>query len=407
MVLQWLASRLSPATKDETTQIIEKQEEASPVREEQNSLVANLVAIACLLIFVAAGVAQAISIRFSVGRSGHMAYDASAAVAAAEGAKLVFSLGWVACFDRESMPRPTAVPSQWYSEAFILFLIAVGFAIQNQVAFLAVERLGPSFYAILGNLKIVFTCVFMRLILRRTFSILQWIAVIMLTTSAVFVKVPFLLQGGAGVEHEEQSRLTSGVLMMLLATSSSGLSAVYNELVLKRQTEGADMPFMAKNLVLYTWGFGINYFVWYSTGSLPFLAWYYGNGCFAIICMTFMGLSCAVVLRYLDNIYRCFAACTQVLMIVFIAHLILPPELQEEPFSIFHACALLLLAQAIVIYSHHESKELGWYLGVATIFTIMISLACRLIDKSRVLDTAASMLGVSGVREVGHHGVPW
>jgi UDP-sugar transporter A1/2/3 len=397
-MLQWLTSILFPASQDELVQLSGKKGEQRSSDQDSHSAGVNLVAIGCLIIFVSLGIAQAISIRLSVGGNG-LGYDASAAVTAAEGIKFVFSVAWLVCFNRDSIPMPTAIPASWASESSILFLVAVGFAIQNQVAFLAIERLGASLFAILGNLKIVFTCIFMRLILGKRFTALQWMAVYMLTISAAILKLPFLLSGGSqGGMEEDSHNLAIGFALMVFSTSSSGLCAVVNEMVLKRDTAGAEMPFMLKNAVLYAFGFGINYLVWLSTGVFPLFAWMRANGVFAVVCMTGMGLSCSVVLKYLDNIYRCFAACAQVLLTVLIARLILPPSLAEEPFGVYHAGSLLLLAQAICVYQNHESPRLGWHVVVATIGTFFVCILCYQIDKSRAVSAVvASLLRVGSV----------
>lgn len=335
----------------------------------------------CCTIFVVLGVGQAISIRSSTFANEHFHYDVSAAVTACEFLKLSFCMVWIMCFNRDSMPRAMEIPTPWLHDSFTLFIVAIFFAIQNQLAFAVVERLGPSLFMILGNMKIVFTCIFMRLILDRRFSFLQWVAVGMLTLSAVLLKLPVFLEVfQSDSEVDGVHDLIVGMLLMLMATSSSGLSSVVNEFILKKETEGAQMPFMAKNAVLYFWGVVLNLMVWLLVGELPFFSWIPGRGLLPILCMTGMGLACSVILRYLDNMYRCFAACAQVLLTLALARFVLPPELQDEPLDIFYVCSVLLLAQALVIYQNSESPQLGWYITLVSIGAGFVCMICMGLD---------------------------
>merc|ERR1712183_970616 len=99
----------------------------------------------------------------------------------------------------------------------------------------------------------------------------------------------------------------------------------------------------------------------------------------AILCLAGMGLACACVLKYLDNVYRCFAGVAQVMLTVALSRL-LPPALQEGKFDIWYALALVMLTQALVIYQAYTNPNFKWHLCMATFLAVCVSLFCMSFD---------------------------
>lgn len=171
-----------------------------------------------------------------------------------------------------------------------------------------------------------------------------------------------------------------GLVLLLASAASSGLASVKNEFILKREVEGPPMPFMAKNAVLYLWGFGLNLASWKCWGSHPLLGSFNSAALVSIACLVGLGLACAVILRYLDNVVRCFSSVAQVLMTMVLSHM-LPARLHEGTFGVFYAMALVLLSVALVIYQAHGSQQLRGYVVGAAACAVCVSLTCNALDR--------------------------
>mmetsp|Transcript_10653 Transcript_10653/g.28209 ORF Transcript_10653/g.28209 Transcript_10653/m.28209 type:complete len:379 (+) Transcript_10653:79-1215(+) len=333
----------------------------------------------CVCFFVLLGAGQALTTRIAVSRhDGHLPYDTAAAVLVAETIKLVFAIVWVFACNRISLTWD--MPKAWLYESMDLLVVACLFALQNQLSFLIIERLGAGLFMILGNLKIVFTCVFMRVLLDKEFAIAQWLAVALLTISAILVKFPVLF----GIKHDEftsQGSLVIGFLLLLVSAISSGLASVKNEVILKSGAGTSEaMPFMAKNAVLYFWGFWINIVSWYLWGKQPILAVFAGRWCIAsVVMMAGMGLACAVILRYLDNVVRCFSSVAQVLLTVAMSH-ILPAWLHEGSFDLCYITSLVFLGVSLVLYQAHNSPKVHLYCLTAAACGLLVGVFCYAVD---------------------------
>jgi len=370
-------------------------------QHDENSIVSSkFLAPASVAIFILLGVCQTVSTRATVNADGSLPYDVSAAVLISEIIKLVVTLAWLVSFDRSAVQATirSAKTMEFQKESFALLLVASLYAMQNQIAFLAISKLGASLYIILGNMKIVWTCIFMTILLSRRFSFLQWIAVGMLTASVAILKLPTLLypertEGDGASEHHTHD-LIVGLMFMVISTCSSGLSTVLNELILKRVVSANQLPWLAKNVVLYIWGVLLNFLVWRAMGNASVLSCVQGPAVIPILSMTGMGLACSIILRYLDNVYRCFGACAQVLLTVIISRFVLPHALQDEPLGLPYVCALLLLVQAMVIYQNHEAANLPWYLAVASAGTLLVCVCCFGLDRhnSAMVATTGSIV---------------
>mmetsp|Transcript_130498 Transcript_130498/g.278850 ORF Transcript_130498/g.278850 Transcript_130498/m.278850 type:complete len:386 (-) Transcript_130498:227-1384(-) len=332
-------------------------------------------------LFVACGAGQALAARASVGQNGKLPYDTTAAVTFAEAAKLLFSLCWLAS---TSVGQAWPLPWAWLRESRDLGLVAVLFAITNQCNFLIVESLGAALFMLLGNLKIVWTCLFMKLLLGKDFVPLQWTAVAMLTFSACIVKMPDIL--GLESAAVPTGAAAWGLILLLASTASSGLASVQNELIFKRESlekESPPMPFMAKNAVLYAWGVGLNFASWHFWGSQPFFA--FASNAAAVASIGFLvglGLACAVILRYLDNVVRCFGSVAQVLATVALSQF-LPERLHEGTIGPWYTFSMALLATALVLYQAHASPQLHVYLVAAASGALLVSLACGHLQRVR------------------------
>lgn len=359
-------------------------EEATPLAPSANNAKPQASALfqaswqaGAVLCFVVLSAGQTLATRMSMGHSNELPYDTAAAVSCAEGIKLVISLCWVAKFDRRALPWPIA--GGWIHESLDLLVVAVLFALQNQLNFLVVERLGAAMFVILGNLKIVFTCFFMRVMLDRHFASLQWVAVAMLTLSA------FTAQSSALDVHQGSRASMLGIAFLLVSTASSGLASVKNELILKREVAGGPpMPFMVKNAVLYTWGFGLNLASWAACGRHAFFGGFDRAAVASVLCLVGLGLACSIILGYLDNVIKCFSSVLIVLVTVAASRL-LPAYLHEGSFGAHCVVSLVLLSGALVLYQAHASPRLNQHLFVAMSVAAVVGGICVKADNMKLV----------------------
>lgn len=266
------------------------------------------------------------------------------------------------------------------------------FALQNQLNYMIPPLTGAGIFLLLSNLKIVWTCVFMRVLMNKKFETLQWLAVGLLTLSSAIIELPKVLN-----KAELGNSLVTGLVLLLIATTASGLASVWNELILKRKAghqnglEVKEMPFMLKNAVLYVWGVAMNMGTWcYASSSEPFFNGFNLAGTCTILSFVGMGLTCACVLKYLDNIVRCFASVATVYFGLVLSRF-LPRDLWEDPFSMWHTASLVLLSVALVVYSSHSSPGLAKQVVASTVAAVAVGLICmyldQLLERGRVTTT--------------------
>lgn len=349
-----------------------------PKNDPQSSASWWLTQAIIVTIFVVFGAVHALAARISVDANGEIPYNTGAVVALAEFTKLFVSVIWVLAVNRHDLLWPW--PYSWKLESLYLGTIAALFAAQNQMNFSVIANLGAALYAILGNLKIVWTCVFMRILMDKRFSKWQWTAVALLTASSIVIEIP-----SSGGDSRGRAPLI-GLILILISTLCSGIASVQNEMVLKRKQQAndgdeAEMPFMLKNAVLYVWGVIMNVTTWgFSHGNESFFKGFNAAAVFAMLALVGVGLSCACVLKYLDNMVRCFAGVFTVFATL-LASRLMPAQYWEDPFSIYHVLSLLMLSVALVMYSSYTSPNMWYLVCISAISAVVVGALCMLLDQ--------------------------
>lgn len=326
--------------------------------------------VSAVSLFVGLGAGQVLAAKASVGPDGALPYDSAAAVFWVEAIKFSISLVWMLTMDRSQFVWP--IPRSWYSLCLDLSMVALLFTATNELNFMVIEHLGASLFAILSNLKIVFTCLFMRVMLGKVFSNMQWVGVVLLTSSAVVVKWPVFVDASKSLP----STFLIGLTLLLVSTACSGLASVKNESILKAaDPAGQEMSFMMKNAVLYVWGMVLNFGSWAFMGSKGLTEGLNTNALLSIFLLVGLGLSCAVILCYLDNVARCFGSVAQVLLTVAASQAIFASS-DASDFGIYYIVSLALLAVALVVYQAHDSPNLVPYAALAGLIAGSVGLAC-------------------------------
>lgn len=298
--------------------------------------------------FVATEVGRTLLTFHSLGSSSqHLAYEPSAVVFISEIFKLVVATGYILADPRGT----TWQESQrvFWPQGGVAFL----YAAQNTLNIYAVLFVGPALFALLGQSKIFFTCLFMWLMLGKKFSINQQVAVVLLV---VAVALPEFSDKKPPSSSADGFLLLVGVALVLFASVCSALSAVLNEQMLKNETLKA--PFMVKNAMLYLWGVGLNFL---AMVCKPNCKWFQDFGLEALLVALLLvgiGLSIAWILKYMDNVVRCFASVTQVFLTTNCSVILFGDSL-----DMWSVSGTGIFACAIILYSYKpgmDFKTLKW-----------------------------------------------
>jgi len=337
-----------------------------------------------VLIFVVSSSGQAIAISAARGPDGKLPFDFAVAVFASEAMKLVIALGWLLGTGCSNLRCPPPTPWMW--ETADLSVVAALFTLQNELNYIVIELIGAVLFTLLSNLKIVCTAIAMKCLLGKQFSLMQWIGIVMLTLSAIVVKAPALalvsITGEDGASTFSTSQII-GIVLLQINSMSAGFAAVRNELIFKRVASPTrKMPFMLQNCVLYIWGLVLNFISWYVWGEHDFMGGVNGPAWISIICAAIFGLGVALMLRFLDNVVRCFASVGQVLFTVVVSR-VLPSRYihHRSTFDIFYVLSLVLLVSALVMYQQHESNRLNCRLFQAIVATLLLGMAVLWLEQ--------------------------
>ncbi|CAK4085488.1 unnamed protein product [Aphanomyces euteiches] len=109
-----------------------------------------------------------------------------------------------------------------------MVLLATLYSVQNNVQLLALDHVSASTYAIVYQLKIVSTAFFMMVLLKRTFHLVQWVAMFGLMFGVVICSM-----GNAKRSSDGKTSNALGLLMVIGLAINSGVAAAYFESVLK------------------------------------------------------------------------------------------------------------------------------------------------------------------------------
>jgi len=179
------------------------------------------------------------------------------------------------------------------------------YLIQNNMQYVAVTHLSAPVYAVLYQTKILSTGILSVVVLGKTLSRFQWMALGALTVGVAFVS----LSQNRGSSSGKDKRYFVGIVSVLFAAFISGLAGVSFEKILK----GAQASLWARNLQLALYSIVIGVAGLFMQGNY---AKFRDEGVFhgfttaawlSIMNNAFGGLLIAVVIKYADNIMKNFS----------------------------------------------------------------------------------------------------
>eukprot|EP00746_Dinoflagellata_sp_MGD_P164017 gnl/MRDRNA2_/MRDRNA2_92419_c0_seq1.p1 gnl/MRDRNA2_/MRDRNA2_92419_c0~~gnl/MRDRNA2_/MRDRNA2_92419_c0_seq1.p1 ORF type:complete len:357 (-),score=35.35 gnl/MRDRNA2_/MRDRNA2_92419_c0_seq1:88-1158(-) len=328
-------------------------------------------AAACLT-FVFFGVTSTLCITASEV-DGRLPYNTTSSVLVTEVLKFLLSC---ACWffarepgtDKKHDEPQRSTLSKLSLQTFFLYSIpGLMYAIQNQLLYYAVFHLQPALFQLLSNLKFVSTALLARFVMGKMLSFTQWLGILCLVLGSIVSRGSMLCSlwhqwatdDQVSLEGQEDGdsgkSLLVGVLLVISTSTISGISGIANEYLLKRVD--SNTPFMLKNMQLYFWGiiFNVGGAIFESTGQGLFhgFNWWVWM---VIGLKAAEGMSISFIMKYLDNIVKCF--CSAILVYVMT---ICSKGLFDEQIDLFFVLGLAVITVALVLYFglHNEVRMLG------------------------------------------------
>ncbi|KAK2527731.1 hypothetical protein Q9966_010180 [Columba livia] len=197
------------------------------------------------------------------------------------------------------------------TELLKLSVPSLVYALQNNMAFVALSNLDAAVYQVTYQLKIPCTALCTVLMLNRTLSKLQWFSVFMLCGGVTLVQ--WKPAQATKVQVEQNPWLGFGAIAV--AVLCSGFAGVYFEKVLK----SSDTSLWVRNIQMYLSGIVVTLFGVYMSDGAQVLekGFFYGYTYyvwFVIFLASVGGLYTSVVVKYTDNIMKGFSAAAAIVL---------------------------------------------------------------------------------------------
>ncbi|KAM4600529.1 CMP-sialic acid transporter [Polymixia lowei] len=279
-----------------------------------NEPVSVVFKIYCLSVMTLVAAAYTVALRYTRTVSSGDLYFSTTAVCITEVIKLVLSLGMLA--------KETGSPSrlknsivehvfQSPKELLKLSVPSIVYAVQNNMAFVALSNLDAAVYQVTYQLKIPCTALCTVFMLNRSLSKLQWFSVFMLCGGVTLVQ--WKPAEATKVQIEQNPFL--GFVAIAVAVLCSGFAGVYFEKVLK----SSDTSLWVRNIQMYLSGIVVTLAGVYVTDGDKVLekGFFFGYTpyvCFVVLLASVGGLYTSVVVKYTDNIMKGFSAAAAIVL---------------------------------------------------------------------------------------------
>uniref|UniRef100_UPI00398EBD33 CMP-sialic acid transporter n=1 Tax=Pristiophorus japonicus TaxID=55135 RepID=UPI00398EBD33 len=241
-------------------------------------------------------------------------YFATTAVCLTEVIKLFLSLGMLTR-DTGSLSRMLSALHEHVlrspREMLKLSVPSLVYAVQNNMAFVALSNLDAAVYQVTYQLKIPCTALCTVLMLNRSLTKLQWASVLMLCAGVTLVQ--WRPAETTKVQVEQNPFL--GFVALAIAVLCSGFAGVYFEKVLK----SSDTSLWVRNIQMYISGIVVTAIGVYASDGAQVLekGFFFGYThwvWFVILLASLGGLYTSIVVKYTDNIMKGFSAAAAIVI---------------------------------------------------------------------------------------------
>eukprot|EP00930_Biecheleria_cincta_P018230 TRINITY_DN14272_c1_g1_i1.p1 TRINITY_DN14272_c1_g1~~TRINITY_DN14272_c1_g1_i1.p1 ORF type:complete len:412 (+),score=79.29 TRINITY_DN14272_c1_g1_i1:67-1302(+) len=250
--------------------------------------------------------------------SGGPLYLNTSVIVGAEAIKLVISF-MLLCQENSSVEGAfAAVRQKFCLERMDTLKVAVpGFlyTIQAALVYYAMDTLSPPIYQVTYQLKILTTAMLSVVMLAKPLGCLKWFSLLLLTLGAALVQVGNADNAKSSSEKDLGAGII-GLIALLCACFTSGLAGVWLEKMLKQTKASIWM----RNVQLAFFGFFIALVTAFAKDGPKIMEYgLFGGFGWREQLLTFhqgvTGLASAAVLKYADNILKCFAGVAAILII--------------------------------------------------------------------------------------------
>ena len=309
-----------------------------------SSLIAKIVSCAALLIFT---VSATVLTDISRAVDGTYPYNTFVIPCAVEAAKLLVST--VMLFTTYIFGYSVRL-SFSYSGFLSFALPAFCYFVSNNCMFYIIRELGPTTYQITSNLKVLSTALLMRVCLDRKLSWTKWKALVL------------LVLGSVNAELTDGKHLRGTFLGYFVVISScfiSSLGGVLSEKLLKGTTDlHLSDCIHWQNIQLYFFGviFGLLSLMFFSDFNVSdgILHGFNFAAYSAVTALTVSGVSVSFILKYIDNIAKCFVMAASTLCVAWIH-----TSLKNENISLRLLSSIALTFLALDQYNAKTSPRIS------------------------------------------------
>lgn len=277
-------------------------------------------AYAVLALLVAVNTATVITMRWSrLDKPGKVMYLSTTAVVLAEVVKLFTSTALL-MYEKGGMNVAALEILRHMSncrEALPLAVPGLLYTLQNNLLYVSLTNLSGAVHTVSYQLKILTTALLSVIMLGRTLNCGKWLSLLALTVGVMLIQFP---RGSSGVKSPGSPLI--GLSAIIGACFTSGFAGVYLEKLMKE----SDTSLWVRNIQLAILG-GILGFIATLINDGPkinesgFFQGYDGLVWFVVVWNAFSGIIVAMVLKYADNILKCFASAMSIILTCFVSFL--------------------------------------------------------------------------------------
>lgn len=330
---------------------------------------------AVLALLVAVNTGTVITMRWSrIAKTGTVMYLSSTAVVLAEVVKLLASTVLL-MYEKGGLKLAGSEILQHLSNLREVLSLAVpGFlyTLQNNLLYLSLTNLSGAMHTVSYQLKILTTALLSVLLLGKTLNCGKWLSLLTLTAGVMLIQFP---RNSSTVQSPGNAWI--GLSAIVGACFTSAFAGVYLEKLMKE----SDTSVWIRNIQLAIVGTILGLAGAMATDMEKireggFFQGYDGLVWFVVVWNALSGIIVAMVLKYADNILKCFASAVSIILTCFIS--LLTGEFYPD--SLFGIGAFLVIISSTVYGGGIPLDKLGKFQNESTSFTAKcIAPTCMLL----------------------------
>lgn len=248
----------------------------------------------CCCSLLCLSVSASLLAEFSKDSEGGYPYNSLTIVPLVELLKIIISV-----FLLFLSPLPDGPHTVGFQRFTMYSIPAACYFASNNCLFFIVSDLGATQFQILGNLKIIFNALFLRIFLKKRFKLHQWKGVILLMLGVSLTQVETVSAAG--------SQEIRGYAVALVSCIASSFGGVYCEKLLK---DDFNTVIHVANIQLYCWGFVFGLLSLLISNRRFDFAYFFDGYSLVVICviltLALTGICVSYVVKHLDNIVKSF-----------------------------------------------------------------------------------------------------